>query len=91
MHGIYGTNTHARWHKAETESSCENRLGFQGTVPDHRAVEEVDYPLSMAGEARIVGDHADGCSFPVQITQKSHYSLAVLGVKIPGRFIGKED
>jgi hypothetical protein len=77
--------------KEEPESSCENTSGFQGSVPYHRTVEQVDDPLSMPGEARIMGDHADGCSFLVQLAQELHYSLAVLGVQIAGRLIGQQN
>src|SRR4051795_2873071 len=40
-----------------------------GLLLDDAAVEEVDRPLGIAGEAGVVSDHADGGAVPVEVRQ----------------------
>src|SRR5512146_1559982 len=47
---------------------------------DDAAVEQVDRALGVAGEARVVGDHADRRAHPVQVLQQLHHRVAVRGV-----------
>ena len=47
--------------------------------------------MGEAGEARIVGDHADGRAALVEFFQEIHHLLAVLGVEIAGGFVGQKN
>ena len=50
---------------------------------DDAAIEQLDMTAGMAGVARIVGDHADGCSNPVHFPQQFHYRLTALESRLP--------
>src|ERR1044071_1029471 len=58
---------------------------------DDAAVEEVDRAGGVAGEARVVGDHADRRPLLVQLVQKPHHLLAVVRVQVPGGLVGEQD
>jgi len=58
---------------------------------DHLAVEEMNLPLGMSGEARIVRHHADRRAFTVQVRKQGHDGLAILTVKVSSRFVGEQD
>jgi hypothetical protein len=47
--------------------------------------------LGVAGEARVVGDHADGGAVAVQLAQQPHHGLAVLRVEVAGGLVGEQD
>ncbi len=63
---------------------------LQLALRDHLAVEQMDLPVRMRGEARIVCHHADRCAFAVQVRKQSHHGFAVLGIKIAGRLVGQK-
>src|SRR6185295_4465399 len=62
-----------------------------GLLLDDAAVEEVDRPLRVAGEARVVGDHADRRALVVQLLEQVHDLLAVARVEVAGRLVGVQD
>src|SRR4029453_7453626 len=47
--------------------------------------------LRVPGKARIMRHHADRGALLVKIGEQIHNRLAVLGIQVPGRFIGQED
>src|SRR2546423_3718383 len=49
------------------------------------------FALSVFGNARIVGNHADGGAFAVQVLQELHHGFYVSGIKGSGRFVGQQD
>jgi hypothetical protein len=60
-------------------------------VLDDAPVEEVDRPLGVLGESRIVRDHADRRALAVQLAQQPHDRLAVGGVEVSGGLVGEQD
>ena len=58
---------------------------------DDLAVEQVDFALGVLGEARIVGHHADGRAFAMQVLQQFHHRFAVARVEVSGRLISQQD
>src|SRR5439155_2630411 len=55
------------------------------------AVEQVDFPLRMFYESRIVRDHTDSRAFAVQSLQQFHHRLAITRIQISSRLIGEQD
>src|ERR1022692_440652 len=55
------------------------------------AVEQMDFALGVLAEARIVGHHADGRSFAVQVLQQLHYGVTVARVEISRGLIRQQD
>jgi hypothetical protein len=55
------------------------------------SVEQMDGSVCETREPGIVSHHADGGSFAVQFVQQVHHGHAVLGIEIPGWFVGEED
>src|SRR5215218_1604011 len=49
---------------------------------DDAAVEQVDGAVGVAGEARVVGDHADRGAVLVQLLQQLHDRFAVARVEV---------
>src|SRR5690349_21520331 len=58
---------------------------------DDAAVEEVDGAAGVAGESRVVGDHADGRAVLVQLGEQLHDRLAVARVEVTGRLVGEQN
>ena len=54
-------------------------------------VEEVDDAVGVAGVALGVGYHDDGGAFLVEVGQKVHHFLAVLGVQVTRRLVGEDE
>src|SRR5689334_4243427 len=52
------------------------------------AVEQVDRAAGVAGEARVVGDHADRGAVLVQLLQQLHDRLRVARVEVAGGLVG---
>src|SRR6188508_1234525 len=50
---------------------CPFLHGGVGVLIHHAAVEEVDGALSVQSVSRVVGDHADGRAFPVELLQQA--------------------
>ena len=72
------------------------RLHFFGELPElvlgnHFSVKQVHFTLRMFGEARIVGHHADGRAFAVEVGEQVHDGFAVFGIKVAGRLVGQQD
>src|SRR5258708_38627978 len=51
----------------------------------------MDGTLCVAGISRVVGDHADGGAALMDVAEKVHYGVAIFGIAISGRLIGKEN
>ena len=51
----------------------------------------MDIALGVAGKARIVGHHADGRAFAVQVLQQLHHRFAVARIEVSGRLVGEQD
>src|SRR3954454_4323479 len=78
------------------ESALFELLGFHLAADallllDHAAVEEVDVAARVAGEARVVGDHADRRPLLVELVQEIHHRLAVARIEVAGGLVGEED
>src|ERR1700691_6347862 len=58
---------------------------------DDLAVEEMDLAIGMAGEARIVRDHADGRALAMQILEQLHDGLGVARVQVSGGLVSQQD
>ena len=69
---------------------CNALLGSKLGFSDF-AVEQVDDTLGVPGVARVVGDHADGRAFPVQVVQQLHHRFAVGRVEVAGGLVGEHD
>src|SRR5579872_504093 len=45
----------------------------------------------MFSETRIVGNHADGCAFAMQVAKQIHDRFRVAGVEVSRRLVGEKD
>ena len=57
---------------------------------DDFTVEQMNFPLGLFYESRVVRHHADGGAFAVQILQQLHHCLAVTGIEIASGLVGKQ-
>src|SRR3984885_6241070 len=71
--------------------NLQQLLGRQLSLGNDLAVEEVYLAVCVAGEARIVGHHADGRAFLVQLGEQLHHRFAILRVQVSGGLVGQQD
>jgi len=58
---------------------------------NHSAVEEMDRAVSVAGEARVVSNHANGGAAAVEFAQQVHDRFAVGRIEVSGGLVGEQD
>ena len=69
-------------------SGCpRSRLGPRG---GYSTIEKHQLSLRSAGGSRIMRDHHDRVTLPVQLVEEVEHSLAAFRVEVAGRFVGKD-
>src|SRR5437868_14758346 len=66
-------------------------LGYADALLDNLAVEQMNGALGMAGKALVVGDHADGRTFAMELLKQFHHSLTISGIEVSGRLVRQQD
>src|ERR1041385_6745582 len=72
-------------------SATRRRGGLATTIFDNPSVEQMDNTRCLFSVFLVVSDHADRRSVGVELTEKLHDGVAVLGVQVSSGLIGEED